>query len=118
MKPIGEKLTELRAGYGLSQSALSKRFGVSQNCIYRYEHGTSVPHDALCKYADYFDVSADYLLGRTDKPEGRLYTARPEFLNDNEQLRQFIEMCFDPSSDASTRLKDTLYNMMVGGANK
>jgi hypothetical protein len=51
-----------------------------------------VPHDALRKYADCFDVSADYLLGRTDKPDGKLYTAKPAFLNDNEQLQQFIEM--------------------------
>jgi transcriptional regulator with XRE-family HTH domain len=115
MKPISEKLTELRKSYGLSQMALSKAFGISQNAINRYEHGTSVPHDALRKYADYFDVSADYLLGRADKPEGKLYAAKPEFLNDNEQLRQFIEMCFDPNSDASTRLKETLYRMMTAG---
>jgi transcriptional regulator with XRE-family HTH domain len=115
MKPISEKLIELRTGYGLSQMALSKAFGVSQNCIYRYEHGTDVPHHALCKYADYFDVSADYLIGRTERPEGKLYAAKPEFLKDNEQLRQFIEMCFDPNSDASARLKEMLYQMMTGG---
>jgi transcriptional regulator with XRE-family HTH domain len=115
MKPISEKLTELRKSYGLTQMALSKAFGVSQNAINRYEHGTSVPHDNLCKYADYFDVSADYLLGRTDKPEGKLFSAKPAFLNDNEQLRQFIEMCFDPTSDASARLKKTLYQMMTSG---
>jgi transcriptional regulator with XRE-family HTH domain len=90
MKPISERLAELRKSYGLSQMALSKAFGVSQNAINRYEHGTTVPHDNLKKYADYFDVSADYLLGRTDKPEGKLYSAQPVFLNDNEQLRQFI----------------------------
>jgi transcriptional regulator with XRE-family HTH domain len=115
MKPIRERLVELRKGYGMPQMALAKVFGVSQNAINRYEHGTSVPHETLCKYADYFDVSADYLLGRTDKPEGKLYSAKPVFLNDNEQLRQFIEMCFDPNSDASARLKETLYRMMTAG---
>jgi transcriptional regulator with XRE-family HTH domain len=118
MKPISEKLVELRTGYGLSQMALSKAFGVSQNCIYRYEHGTDVPHHALRKYADYFDVSADYLIGRTERPEGKLYAAKPEFLKDNEQLRQFIEMCFDPGSDTSARLKETLYQMMTGGGSE
>ncbi|MDR0935653.1 MAG: helix-turn-helix domain-containing protein [Oscillospiraceae bacterium] len=115
MKPISEKLTELRIGYNLSQAALGKAFGVSQNCIYRYEHGTSIPHDALRKYADYFDVSADYLLGRTTFTEGKLYSARPAFLNDNKQLQQFIEMCFDPTTAASARLKEALYKMMTSG---
>jgi transcriptional regulator with XRE-family HTH domain len=118
MKPISERLTELRKSYGVSQMALSKVFGVSQNAINRYEHGTAVPHDNLKKYADYFDVSADYLLGRTDKPEGKLYSAKPAFLNNNEQLRQFIEMCFDPSTDASARLKESLYQMMTVGGEK
>jgi transcriptional regulator with XRE-family HTH domain len=115
MKPISERLVELRKSYGLPQMSLAKAFGISQNAINRYEHGTSVPHEALKKYADYFDVSADYLLGRTDKPEGKLYQTQPAFLNDNEQLRQFIEMCFDPTTDASARLKETLYRMMTGG---
>jgi transcriptional regulator with XRE-family HTH domain len=115
MKLIQDTLVELRKSYGLSQMALSKATGLSQNAVNRYEHGTSVPHDALKKYADYFDVSADYLIGRTERPEGKLYSVKPAFLNDNEQLRQFIEMCFDPTTTASARLKETLYKMMTGG---
>jgi transcriptional regulator with XRE-family HTH domain len=115
MKPISELLLELRKSYGLSQMALSKALGLSQNAVNRYEHSTSVPHDALKKYADYFDVSADYLLGRTERPEGKLYAVRPAFLNENEQLKQFIEMCFDPTTTASARLKDMLYKMMTAG---
>ncbi|GHU37787.1 hypothetical protein FACS1894105_10530 [Clostridia bacterium] len=118
MKPISERLVELRKGYRISQMALSKEFKTSQNAINRYEHGTRVPHDTLTQYADYFDVSADYLLGRTDKVEGKLYSGSPAFLQENEQLKQFIEMCFDPNSDASARLKETLYRMMTNGGEK
>jgi transcriptional regulator with XRE-family HTH domain len=95
--------------------ALSKAVGLSQNAINRYEHDTHVPHDALTKYADYFDVSTDYLLERCEQPEGKLYQVRPAFLNENEQLKQFIEMCFDPSTTASAQLKETLYKMMTAG---
>jgi hypothetical protein len=89
---------------------------ISQTATNRYEHGkTTIPAYVVGKYADYFDVSAVYVLGRTDNPKGKAYETKPEFLKDNEQLRQFIEMCFDPSSTASTRLKNTLYQMMTGG---
>jgi len=56
MKPINERLVELRKDYGLPQMTLAKAFGISQNAIDCYEYGTSVPHEALTKYADYFDV--------------------------------------------------------------
>jgi len=56
MKPINESLVELRKDYGLPQMTLAKAFGISQNAIDCYEYGTSVPHEALTKYADYFDV--------------------------------------------------------------
>ena len=69
----------------------------------------------LLAYADYFDVSLDYICGRTYKSEGKLFSARPNVGGDNEEIRQFIEMCFDPQSKMSVRLKDTLYRMMAGG---
>lgn len=43
---------------------------MSQNTISRYETGTREPsNDDLIAIADYFDVSIDYLVGRTDNPE-------------------------------------------------
>ena len=43
---------------------------MSQNTISRYETGAREPsNDELIAIADYFDVSIDYLLGRTDRPE-------------------------------------------------
>ena len=43
---------------------------MAQTAIYRYEHGvTDVPNDILLWYADFFDVSLDYIYGRTDKPQ-------------------------------------------------
>ena len=114
---IGQKIKELRQGQGISQAKLAKAIGYGGTIITYWENGVNQPTaEAITRLADHFDVSADYLLGRTERPEGKLYAVRPAFLNENEQLKQFIEMCFDPTTTASARLKDMLYKMMtVGG---
>ena len=54
----------------MSQVFLGMELGMSQNTISRYETGAREPsNDELIAIADYFDVSIDYLLGRTDRPE-------------------------------------------------
>jgi len=54
----------------MSQLFLGVELGMSQNTISRYESGTrEADHRALCAIADYFDVSIDYLLERTDNPK-------------------------------------------------
>ena len=43
---------------------------ISQNTVSRYENGIrEADYDMLITLADYFNVSVDYLLGRTDNPE-------------------------------------------------
>jgi len=63
----------------------------------------------------YFDVSMDYIYGRTDKPQGKLYDYNPKISADGEQFRQFIEMCFDPESPMNEKLKQTLMDMASKG---
>lgn len=62
---IGERIKELRTEKGLSQEGLARQIGVSQKAIDYWEHGVNEPKAsyilALC---DFFDVSADDLLGR------------------------------------------------------
>jgi transcriptional regulator with XRE-family HTH domain len=49
-----------------------KLTGTNQPNINRYENGHTVPPlDILLWYADYFDVSLDYIFGRTDEPQGK-----------------------------------------------
>ncbi|HML38524.1 MAG TPA: helix-turn-helix transcriptional regulator [Bacillota bacterium] len=63
----------LREEKKLSQQKLANEFGVAQSQIQNYETGGYQPDiETLKKYADFFDVSVDFLLGRTDirrKPE-------------------------------------------------
>jgi transcriptional regulator with XRE-family HTH domain len=116
MQKTAQRLTELRKSVHFTQVKISQVLGISQSAINRYEHDqATISDEVLLAYADYFDVSLDYICGRTDKPEGKLFTARPNITEDNEELRQFIDMCFDPKSTVSVKLKDTLYQIMTGG---
>lgn len=63
------RLKELRKRKGISQQRLATDLNTTQNTISRYETGEREPGiDDLTKIADYFNVSVDYLLGRTDNP--------------------------------------------------
>ena len=74
MKEMGKRLKGLRESMGLSQMKMAEILGLKQPSINRYEQGTATPTvENLRKYADYFDVSMDYIFARTDNPEGRLY---------------------------------------------
>lgn len=61
------KLKELRKKVGLSQSELAEKISVHQTLISQIERGTVVPSGAtIIDLADFFGVSADYILGRDD----------------------------------------------------
>lgn len=63
------RLRELRRQRRISQVRLAMELNVSQNTICRYETGErEADYAMLVRIADYFDVSVDYLLGRTDNP--------------------------------------------------
>ena len=64
------RLKQLRKARGISQVKLAMDLNTGQNTISRYENGEREPNiDELVKLADYFGVSLDYLLERTDNPE-------------------------------------------------
>jgi len=120
MKIVAERMRTLRESIKVSQLKLSKMVDVTQSGINRYEQGkTAVPDIVILKYADYFDVSADYLLGRTDKPQGMMYNYEPEILKSKilqeDEWSEFIEACFDPRSPMYKKLKETMMNMSCGG---
>ena len=64
------RLKELRKNRGITQLKLSMDLSISQNSISRYETGErEADYSTLIRIADYFNVSIDYLLNRTDNPE-------------------------------------------------
>jgi transcriptional regulator with XRE-family HTH domain len=122
MKATSERMVDLRKGINISQVRLSKELGISQSAINRYEHNaSSIPDNVLLKYAEFFNVSADYILGRTDKPEGAIYSNEPvllkqKMLRDDEWM-EFVEACFDPRSPMNKKLKEIMMQMAGGGYN-
>lgn len=70
MEIFAERIRELRIESGLTQEALGEIIGVKRFAVYSYEKGRACPEmKNLVVLADYFDVSMDYLAGRTDKKE-------------------------------------------------
>ena len=113
---FAERLRVLREGVRMSQAQIAALVGTTSTSIGRYENQIGYPpHKTLLWYADYFDVSMDYLYGRTDKPQGKHYEFHPKVIEDSAEMRQFIDMCFDPKSPMNNRLKQTLIDMISEG---
>lgn len=113
MKEIADRLRTLRESIKLSQEKMASLVEMKQSSINRYENNQSDPsYETLLRYADYFDVSLDYIFGRTDKPQGRLYECKSKIERDDPKMRAFVEMCFDPKSPYRDRLKQTLLDML------
>ena len=69
-----ERLEDLRKEQGLKQSELAEKTGIPSSTLSDYEQdGALIPHTVVDQLADYYEVSADYLIGRTEmrQPEGK-----------------------------------------------
>ncbi len=67
---MGARLKQLRKARGLTQLAVQMKTGIEQALLSKFENGERVPPtETLVKLADFYEVSVDYLLCRTDKPE-------------------------------------------------
>jgi transcriptional regulator with XRE-family HTH domain len=98
---IGQRLKLLREEKKLKQLDIAKILGVSRTTYTQYETGKSEPDLAtVAKLADYFNVSVDYLLGKTDikdpietiaaHHDGEDWTE--EELEDIEKFKEFVKM--------------------------
>lgn len=68
---FSETMSELRRKKGASQRTVAADLGISQALLSHYENGAREPGlDFVCRACEYYGVSADYLLGRTDEPGG------------------------------------------------
>lgn len=75
VQSFGERLAALRKEKGISQAQLAKMLNMGQSTIAMYERNKRRPDpETLERLADFFQVSVDYLLGRTDSRERLKYT--------------------------------------------
>ncbi|UTR14311.1 helix-turn-helix domain-containing protein [Salipaludibacillus sp. LMS25] len=71
---LGKRLRLQREKYQLTQKKAAAIFGLTNFQLSRYESGQSNPDpDIIAKFAEYYDVSTDYLLGRTNIPTNESY---------------------------------------------
>ena len=65
-----QRIQDLRTDADLSQKQLSEILHISQRSYSHYETGSrNIPVEMLIRLANYYDISVDYLVGRTDKKE-------------------------------------------------
>lgn len=70
---FGKRLKELREEKELTQAQLGKLVNLSQQTIGHYEVGRAKPDfETIQRFAEIFNVSTDYLLGRTDNRKGMI----------------------------------------------
>lgn len=67
--PLYPRIRDLREDNDLTQTQMSKILSCSQRVYSNYERGEiDIPTYTLIKIADFYNVSVDYLLNRTDNP--------------------------------------------------
>lgn len=67
MPDIGDMIAELRQDHGLRQKDLAQVLHLAESSISNFETGQRLPKsDSICRICDFFNVSADYLLGRAE----------------------------------------------------
>lgn len=68
--PKYQRIRDLREDHDLTQAQMGELLSCSQRVYSNYERGDiDIPTPTLIKLADYFHVSTDYILGRTDVPQ-------------------------------------------------
>lgn len=64
-----QRLEDLRVDHDKTQIEIAEYLNMGRNVYWRYEKGIrEIPTWAVIKLADFYNVSTDYLLGRTDDP--------------------------------------------------
>jgi transcriptional regulator with XRE-family HTH domain len=69
---LGARFKKVRVEKGCTQKQVAEGIGITDRQYQYYEYGKQTPSALiLCALADYFDVSLDYLTGRSDDPARR-----------------------------------------------
>ncbi len=91
---VGQMIAKLRKEKNYCQKQLAAQLNLSVSTISNYENGVHYPdYETLCKIADYFGVTTDYLLGRSS------YRYNPQKLNEpvteRFHLQDYVDTIFE-----------------------
>ncbi len=108
-----EKIKLLAKKQGISLNTLEERVGLGKNYIYSLKNKKTPSVEHIAKIADYFNVSTDYLLGRTDNPR----IASDASIIDTDPIEEQTLVMFrketeDMSDDEKERFNKALSRMM------
>jgi transcriptional regulator with XRE-family HTH domain len=85
MAQSGDRIALLREKRGMTQAELSSKLGISRASLSHYEKNRREPdYKTLNKIADFFHITVDYLVGRTEEPHRELDTDVREFVDNLE----------------------------------
>ena len=94
---FGERLILLRKEKGITQSELGEQLGVVKSTISVYEAEHSEPNiETLIKMADYFGVTTDYLLGRSDKKNDETVHTNQHISGAETVIKRIQELIYMP----------------------
>lgn len=97
MSILGKRLRSLRESQDIKQNEFANKIGISNVVLSRYESGERRPdYETLEKIADYFNVTTDYLLGRSNTPNLSEEDEFQAFKNNPDLERWYKEL---PNSD-------------------
>ena len=96
MRTFQETLSVLRRERKISQRQAAAALGISQALLSHYENGAREPGlNFVCRACDYYGVTADYLLCRSEDPHGDHLTTMRAFLNQVRMMIDRADMALD-----------------------
>ncbi|WP_144526170.1 helix-turn-helix domain-containing protein [Bacillus pumilus] len=93
---LGDRIRSLREKHNLTQEQIAKKIGISRGTYAHYEINKRRPdYETLIKIAEIFDVSTDYLVGRSDNPGYKI-------IDDNKlESDPDLQIAFNAATDFS-----------------
>ena len=109
MNSFGERIKDLRNKKGMTQRQMAAHFGITERNYQRYEASDSPSNDTLIKFADFFEVSTDYLLGRIGQGE------EPKQVPDNNEGQRLQVIFEEPLQSYAVWLRNMGISFSGGG---
>ena len=93
---ISERLKKVRIANKIKQKDLCDKIGVMITTYSGYENGKhDIPADIIVRICDLFDISADYIIGRTDNPKGLYFNSQDNSVNDLQKRVDEVQKLLD-----------------------
>ena len=112
MSNFQTRLRELRLKNNLSQLELSKKLNISNVTLSQYENGVRRPDiNTISDFADFFGVTADYLLGRSSNPQ-LSHDAKSKATELEEDFPDGISVLYRANKNLTPEQKEVMLRMI------